>query len=172
MTFEMQIWNASRKLWPHALKLARHDVTYAEDLLSEAVLSALTCRKRPDRNIQPWLYAVLRNRLIDEKRKSRGRNCAQGPRLIFLDVMPDIEQELCTPEAILLAKQGLQRALAVQKVLPPKVHKNAKLTAADVIYIRTTGRNIPTKELMVKFSVGFDTINRIKKGLSYVGGAA
>jgi hypothetical protein len=172
MTFEIQVWNASRKLLPHALRLTRNNTDRAEDLLSEAVMSALTSKTRPDHKVQPWLYGVLRNRFIDEKRRSRGRNCAQEPRLIFMDTLPDTEQDLCTPEAILLAKQGLQRALAAQKVSPPKVHKNAKLTAADVIYIRSTGRNTPTKELMVKFGVGFDTINRIKKGQSYKGGAA
>ena len=174
MTFEMQVWDASRKLWPHALRLARNDSILAEDLLSEAVISALTSNTRPNRDVGPWLYGVLRNRFIDRRRRSNGRNCGHEPRLIFTDTLPDTEQDLCTPEAILLAKQGLERALAMQtNVRPVRVHKNAKLTTVDVIYIRTKGRNVPTKDLMKQFGVGFDTIARIRKGVSYVGvGAA
>lgn len=170
-TFEMQVWDASRKLWPHALRLARNNADQAEDMLSEAVISALTSKTRPNREIKPWLYGVLRNKFLNAKRKGYANLQAGGPRLTFMETLPDTQRDICTPEAILIAKQGLQRALAVQKVSKPKtrisVHRNAKLTDADVIYIRTTGRNRPTKHLMAQFGVGFDTISRIRKGLSY-----
>lgn len=172
MTYEMQVWEASRNLWRHALKLTRSNVVAAEDIMSEAVISALTTKTRPD-EIQAWLYRALRSKFLDGKRKGYTylKDASNGPRLVFTDTLPDTQQDICTPEAILIAKQGLRRALAAQKVSKPKtrtrVHKNAKLTDAEVIYIRGAGRNRPTKHLMAQFGVGFDTIARIRKGLSY-----
>lgn len=158
MTYEMQVWDASRKLWRHALKLTRNDVAAAEDIMSEAVLNALTVKTRPD-NIQSWLYGALRNRYVDGKRKDNGRTMsAEGPRLIFTDKLYDLRQDICTPEAILIAKQGLPQ-------MQPRAGGKGKLTDDDVLYIRRTKRT--AKYLRARFKVHHYTIAGIRNGTLY-----
>ncbi len=124
-----------QKRLPHWLAYAQsltRNRTAAEDLVQDTVVRVLTSAERFDgRSFASWSNTILRNRFIDEYRRSRFRDAS----------VVDLEGTMTAREASQEVKVELDETLRALDGLSPKHRRILVLTCIqDLSYVRAARR--------------------------------
>lgn len=97
------------------LGAARHD---AEDVVQDAFIRALASLRSTDRpmTLRPWLYAIVRNRALDELRRPHRRHLADRLEPIEIAELSAVGD----PHDALLRREALDGVLTAINALPPR----------------------------------------------------
>jgi RNA polymerase sigma-70 factor (ECF subfamily) len=99
-------------LFGYAMMLTR-DVTEAEDLVQETYLRAARAANRPDSNLKPWLFVIMRNAWLNQIRHKNS-----GPMFVDLEPNESTADTQETPHVVYLRKLEREQVRQAIESLP------------------------------------------------------
>jgi RNA polymerase sigma-70 factor (ECF subfamily) len=147
----------------YALVLLR-DRQGVDDLVHDCLVQALTHMRtrRPGTDIRPWLFSIIHNLFISQKRRERTRG-----QIIPIESMIDILEEgrssISTPQEDRLRWRDLLRSLGL---LPLELRLVITLVAVEGLSYAAVGEilDIPIGTVMSRLSRGRERLRQILAG--------
>jgi len=99
-------------LFGYAMMLAR-DATEAEDLVQETYVRAARAANRPDDNLKPWLFVIMRNAWLNQIRHKNS-----GPMFVDLEPNESTADTQETPHVVYLRKLEREQVRQAIESLP------------------------------------------------------
>jgi len=141
-----------------AFVIARlRDPTAAEDVVQNVLLSLHRALHtyRPERPVEPWLFAIARNAVVDAQRKRRVRRGRELP----LESTPEPAMEPASPPALGLSRELIQALEAI----PASQREAVELVKLQELSVAEAARRAGTtaSALKVRAHRGYRALRRL-----------